>query len=68
MIAERRASAPPAIAAPAVTAVVKALGKVWTCWWWLLRAHVVDRHLLPRDEALGPPPAQWLEGWPRDRR
>jgi hypothetical protein len=62
MIAERQASATPAVAAPAVT---KALGKAWACWWWLLRAHMVDRCLMPRDQALGPPPARWLEGWPR---
>jgi hypothetical protein len=25
-------------------------------WWWSLRCNVADRHLLPRDEAVGPPP------------
>lgn len=57
MIAER-----PARAALTVSAAISRAG---ACWWWLLRAHVVDRHLLPRDLALGPPPARWLKDWPR---
>jgi hypothetical protein len=40
------------------------LRKAWECVWWLVRAHVADVHLLPRGEALEPPPARWLEGWP----
>jgi hypothetical protein len=36
------------------------------CGWWLVRAHVAEVHLLPRSEALGPPPAPWLEGWPAE--
>jgi hypothetical protein len=67
MIAERQTHAP-IVATPAVVAVTNALGKAWGCWWWLLRAQMADRHLLPRDEALGPAPARWLGGWPRDRR
>ncbi len=42
-----------------------ALRQALDCWWWLLRVHVADAHGLRRDEALGPPPAPWLEGWPR---
>jgi hypothetical protein len=40
------------------------LRKAWACAWWLVRAHVADVHLLPRNEALEPPPARWLHGWP----
>ena len=43
------------------------LRRAWDCWWWLVRAHVAEANLLPRKDALEPPPAQWLEGW-ADRR
>jgi hypothetical protein len=33
------------------------------CAWWLVRAHVAEVHLLPRGQALEPPPARWLAGW-----
>ncbi|HEY2751829.1 hypothetical protein [Phenylobacterium sp.] len=39
----------------------------WGCLWWLIRAYVADANLLPRRDALEPPPAQWLEGWPSRR-
>jgi hypothetical protein len=44
-----------------------ALRKAWDCVWWSVRAHVADVHLLPRGEALEPPPARWLEGSPSER-
>lgn len=25
-------------------------------WWWSVLSHMADRHLLPRDEIVGPPP------------
>lgn len=45
-------------------------GAAWICrvltwWWWIARAHIWDAHGLPRDKALEPPPARWVEGWPR---
>jgi hypothetical protein len=57
------------IAAPIATRVderrvLAALRQAWDCVWWLVRAHVADVHLLPRGEALEPPPARWLEGRP----
>ncbi|WP_372786236.1 hypothetical protein [Phenylobacterium sp.] len=58
MIAERAARLRP---------IGAAVRKGLACWWWLLRAYVADTHLMPRDEALEPPPARWLEGWPRGR-
>jgi hypothetical protein len=42
--------------------IAAGLGHAWRCAWWLVRAHVADVHLLPREEALEPPPAEWLEG------
>ena len=56
--------------APAATsaAPIAMLKRVWSCWWWLLKVHVAERHGLPRDLAVGPPPARWLEGWPTVRR
>ena len=36
----------------------------WACLWWSVRAHLADVHLLPRDQALEPPPAPWLKASP----
>jgi hypothetical protein len=41
------------------------LRQALACGWWLVRAHVADRHLLPRRDAVEPPPSPWLDGWPR---
>lgn len=46
--------------APGASSLTAGLGQVFACFWWLLRAHMADRHGLPRDPALGPPPAAWL--------
>ena len=64
MIAERLAH--PAATVPKIPSLAAGLGQAFACFWWLLRAHVADQHGLPRDLALGPPPAAWLKGWPRD--
>lgn len=32
------------------------------CCWWMVRAHVADAHLLPRGEALEPPPGHVARG------
>jgi hypothetical protein len=46
--------------------VAAALRQALDCAWWLVRAHVADVHLLPRGEALEPPPAMWLERRPSE--
>ena len=45
-----------------------ALRRAFDIGWWLIRAHVADAYLLPRDKAVAPPPEPWLGGWPRARR
>jgi hypothetical protein len=62
MIAERLVQPAPKVLSP--TSVLR---QAWACWWWLLRAHVADSHLMPRDQALEPPPSAWIGRWPRDR-
>jgi len=37
-------------------AFVRLMTYLFRLWWWSLRSHVADRNLLPRDEAVGPPP------------
>jgi hypothetical protein len=37
------------------------LRRAWDWWWWSVRTHVADRHLLPRPD---PPPADWSEPSP----
>ena len=51
---------------PKVFALTCALRQAWACWWWLVRAHVADTWLMPRDAALGLPPAPWIGRWPRE--
>ena len=64
MIVERLAG--PARTAPKVSSLTAGLGQVFACLWWLVRAHMADRHGLPRDLAPGRTPAAWLGRWPRD--
>lgn len=52
-------------AAPEASSVTAGLSQGWACLWWLMRAHMADLHGMPRREALEPPPARWLRGWPR---
>jgi hypothetical protein len=64
MIVQRLAARSEPAGALSPTAVLRqALG----CFWWLARGHMADRHGMPRHEALEPPPARWLQGWPRGR-
>jgi hypothetical protein len=57
--------APPAETTPAVSSPAAGLRQAFACLWWLVRAHMADVHLMPRNDALEPPPARWLRGWPR---
>lgn len=63
MMVERLAR--PAMAAPKVSSPTTGLGQVFACLWWLVRAHMADSSLMPRDVAVTPPPVRWLRGWPR---
>lgn len=63
MIVERLAG--PVVTAPKVASPTAGLSQVFACLWWLVRAHMADRQGLPRDKALGSPPAAWLGRWPR---
>ncbi len=58
--ADRRSSLLPLLAAPSSArldqAFVRLATYLFAFWWWSLRSHVADRHFLPRDRAVGPPP------------
>ncbi len=58
--ADPRRSRLPLRAAPTSARLDQAFVRLATylgqLWWWSLRSHVADRHFLPRDQAVGPPP------------
>jgi hypothetical protein len=56
MIVHRLAArSEPVSGALSPTAVLR---QALACFWWLVRAHMADRHGMPRHEALEPPPAR----------